>query len=50
MPNIVCQTVRADMFFRLDELYAQCCVYAITHFCDFETAQYSLLGRIIFAE
>lgn len=50
MKNTVCQTVRADMFFELDNLYAQCCEYAITHLCDFKTAQYSLLGRILFAE
>lgn len=50
MPNIICQTVRADIFFKLDELYAECCKYAILNCCSFETAQYSLLGRILFAE
>lgn len=50
MPNIICITVKGDMFFRLDELYAQCCIYAITHLCDFKSAQYRVFGRIVFAE
>lgn len=50
MPNIICQTVKADMFFNLDKLHADCCKYAILNCCSFETAQYKLLGRIIFAD
>lgn len=48
--DTICQNVRADMFFNLDKLYAECCEYAILHLCSLETAQYSLLGRILFAE
>ncbi len=48
--SIVCQSVRADMFFDLDKIYEDCCKYAILHCCSLETAQYSLLGRILFAE
>ena len=42
--------VSANIFFKLDELYAKCCEYAILHGCSLETAQYSLLDRILFVE
>lgn len=48
--SIVCQTVKADMFFRLDELYRQCCAYAILHLCSLNDAQMAVIGEVIFAE
>lgn len=48
--NIICQNVKADMFFNLDHIYAECCKYAILNCYSLEDAQYSLLGRILFAE
>lgn len=36
--------------FRLDELYRQCCAYAILHLCSLDDAQMAVMGEVIFAE
>lgn len=48
--SILCQKVRADMFFRLDEIYKQCCTYAILHCCSLHEAQLAVIGEVLFAE
>lgn len=48
--SILCQKVRADMFFKLDELYRECCAYAILHCCSLNDAQMAVMDKVIFAE
>lgn len=48
--SIIPKTIRANIFFQLDELYRQCCQYAILHFCTLEEAQLAVIGEVIFAD
>ncbi|MBR1954900.1 MAG: hypothetical protein IKD26_04975 [Clostridia bacterium] len=48
--SIIPKTIRANIFFQLDELYRQCCQYAILNLCTLDEAQLAVIGEVIFAE